>query len=250
MRRSLRPAVPDAGYAGAYDEDRFGDPFGRYLRDHEVAVFRALIDASARTVLDLGAGTGKLSQALRGRACRVVSADLSPEMLRVARRRAGADIPPLIAVVCAAHRLPFRDRAVDCLVSSRMLMHVSDWRAVIAEMCRVTLGAVIIDFPPRGSFSGAAFAVKGWAARRRGAAPAPAAFSAARVVEELEGHGFQVAALRKDFFLPITLHRRLGMPRLSGVIERVCRALGLVRLFGAPVTAKAVRHAPRSLSER
>jgi len=64
------------------------------------------------TVLDLGAGTGKLTRALLGRAARVVAVEPGREMLAQLRRV----VPDAEAVLGAAEAIPLEDGSVDAVV--------------------------------------------------------------------------------------------------------------------------------------
>ena len=83
-------------------------------------------------VLDLGAGTGKLSAQL-GAGVRVVGVDLSAPMLAVARGRRST----LRAVQGSALRLPFREGSFDAAVSAFVLRNLSDLQPAFAELSRV-----------------------------------------------------------------------------------------------------------------
>src|SRR4051812_33797969 len=88
--------------AGAYDAHRPAWPA-------ETAAW--LAPAPAGEVLDLGAGTGKLSATLSEAGHRVTAVDPSPGMLTALRSRllrAGA-------IRAAAERLPFKDGAFDAV---------------------------------------------------------------------------------------------------------------------------------------
>ena len=226
-------------YAEVYDEDKFGASFGRYLQDREVETFLSLMVASDKKVLDVGAGTGKLSIPLILDSRQVVSADLSPEMLRIAGRNANHANVALRAIVTDAHHLCFDSGSFDCVVSSRMLMHLSDWRRGLSELCRVSNGGVIIEFPPLLSSNGLDSVLK----RIRhlfSRGPHPyKVYLVGSVTKELEKRNFRVVTLRRGFFLPTAFHRKLNHPGLSSGIEKVCRMLGLVSLLGAPVTVMA-----------
>jgi SAM-dependent methyltransferase len=64
------------------------------------------------TVLDLGAGTGKLTRAFVPRAGRVIAVEPGPEMLAQLRRA----VPAAEAVLGAAEAIPLLDAAVDAVV--------------------------------------------------------------------------------------------------------------------------------------
>ncbi len=236
----------DPGYAEAYDGDRYGGNFGRYLHDHEVEAFLSLLTEPYTGVLDMGAGTGKLSLALMRRFCHVVSADASLEMIRIARRKAKVKGLSLRAVICDVHAMCFKDRGPDCLVASRMLMHVADWKKAIAELCRVAKRAVIIDFPSVRSFSGLTRLFDRHGRILRGRAKTDRAFLVGTIGRELRTHGFQVVEIRREFFFPIALHRWIDRPRLSHIAERLCQRLGLAVCWGSPVIIKATRQLPEN----
>jgi demethylmenaquinone methyltransferase/2-methoxy-6-polyprenyl-1,4-benzoquinol methylase len=83
-------------------------------------------------VLDLGAGTGKLSAQL-GPGVRVVGIDLSAPMLAVASGRRST----LRAVQGSALRLPFREGSFDAAVSAFVLRNLFDLQPAFAELSRV-----------------------------------------------------------------------------------------------------------------
>jgi malonyl-CoA O-methyltransferase len=89
-------------------------------------------------VLDLGAGTGRMTSALKQRYRRalVVALDLAPGMLREARRH--QHLFRRFERVCGdAMRLPFADASVDVIVSSLMLQWCDPPDRAFAEVRRV-----------------------------------------------------------------------------------------------------------------
>jgi SAM-dependent methyltransferase len=90
--------------------------------------------------LDVAAGTGEpgLSIAKLAPNGRVVLTDLSPAMLDVAARRAGAQrISNIATRVCSADDLPFDDATFDSLSVRFGYMFFSDMAAATAEFARV-----------------------------------------------------------------------------------------------------------------
>ncbi|MBN2304689.1 MAG: class I SAM-dependent methyltransferase [Anaerolineae bacterium] len=88
-------------------------------------------------VLDVGAGPGKYLGLLHTRAPngRVIAGDLSPGMVRQAKR----DNPTIPAGLgnFDAQRLPFRSNTFDVVLANHMLYHVRNLEGALAEISRV-----------------------------------------------------------------------------------------------------------------
>ncbi len=92
--------------------------------------------------LDLAAGTGDLSRALRGRVGergRVVAADISAPMLALGRDRLTdvGVVGNIDFVLADAEQLPFADRRFDGVCIGFGLRNVTDKAAALQEMARV-----------------------------------------------------------------------------------------------------------------
>jgi ubiquinone/menaquinone biosynthesis C-methylase UbiE len=228
-------------YAERYDEEKYGGTFGRYLHDLEVETFQSLMDGSYGRILDVGAGTGKLSIPLGTQSRKIFSVDPSFEMLRVARRKAELEDVPLRPVIGDALHLCFRDEALDCAVSSRVLMHLPDCKQGLAEVCRVAKHMVIVDFPSVASFGGVESVFRRCRRLFKANTASYKVFRVGKIVRELERNNFRVVEVQKQFCLPLAFHRWLDRVQVSKRIEELCRMLGLMRILGSPVVVKAVR---------
>jgi demethylmenaquinone methyltransferase/2-methoxy-6-polyprenyl-1,4-benzoquinol methylase len=109
--------------------------------------------SSGARILDIGAGTGDLSFALKRKdpGLRCFACDLTPEMIGVGRQHPGGD--RIHWVVADALHLPFSDQAFDGVVSGYLLRNVPDLPAALREQERVlTPGgsvAALDTTPPR-----------------------------------------------------------------------------------------------------
>jgi malonyl-CoA O-methyltransferase len=142
--------VAEAGEAFRLDRARLRASFDRASASYESASGLqarvaaellerlAAFDFTPAVVLDLGAGTGRVTRELKRRYRRalVTALDLSPGMLREARRH---QLPwRRFERVCAdAMRLPLADASVDVVFSSLMLQWCEPLSAALGEVRRV-----------------------------------------------------------------------------------------------------------------
>jgi SAM-dependent methyltransferase len=91
-----------------------------------------LLPTGARDVLDLGAGTGKLTTRLVERGLDVVAVDPIPDMLEVLR----ASLPETVALLGTAEEIPLEDNSVDAVLVAQAWHWVDPARA-IPEVARV-----------------------------------------------------------------------------------------------------------------
>ena len=134
-----------------------GDPYERYVGrwSRRVApLFLAWLGIpSARRWLDVGCGTGALSEAILDRCspASVVGVDPSDGFLGTARQALGGRA---LFQVGSAASIPLERGCVDVVVSGLVLNFVPDLRAALAEMARVAvprgmIGAYVWDYAGR-----------------------------------------------------------------------------------------------------
>jgi SAM-dependent methyltransferase len=120
------------------------DP-GRYYTGLAADTIRQLgqyIDLDGRVAADVGGGPGFFVRELRRAGARAFCVDAdSGELAAMGRPDSGS-------VLGSALSLPLASGAVDVCFSSNVLEHVPDWRAMMAEMVRVTRpeGIVFVAF--------------------------------------------------------------------------------------------------------
>jgi ubiquinone/menaquinone biosynthesis C-methylase UbiE len=164
--------------------------------------------------------------------------------LAIARQRAAAELVKIRFERGDAHALEFADRGFDAVVAFRLLMHTPQWRRCIAEMCRVSDRLVIIDYPSATS----AAIVESWARRLMHAAGARTepyrVFTRSAIAAAFEENGYRIRSVHRQFVLPIALHKAIGSRRFTLWIEGILDRIGLLKLFGSPVTLVAERCVP------
>lgn len=230
----------DPVMAEKFDAMRFSGPIGTLVAESQEGVlFDFLGEIAGRAIVDVGTGTGRGALALAQRGARVCGVDASSEMLAVARKRAGAAGLDIDFVTGDAHALVLGDRSVDAAVSLRVLMHTPGWQQCVAELCRVSRRQVVVDFP-----AAASVALFQSLARRWGLAhdrEAYRVFTLRTIRRAFATHGFAVTRVHRQFVLPIALHKSIGSRAFTRRSEGALRIVGLLRLFGSPVTVLAER---------
>jgi SAM-dependent methyltransferase len=132
-RRLLRSFRHEAADPSGYYRDLAGDTI-RQLGGYTIL--------NGRIVADVGGGPGFFVRELRGAGARAFCVDTdSGELAAQGRPESGSTLG-------SALRLPLASGAVDVCFSSNVLEHVGDWRAMLAEMVRVTRpgGIVFVAF--------------------------------------------------------------------------------------------------------
>jgi SAM-dependent methyltransferase len=122
------------------DRDRRASSFGtaasayaQHRPDYAAAAVRwALADSPGSRVLDLGAGTGKLTAVLRDVGFEPTAVEPDVAMLAELRRT----LPDVRALVGSAERIPLPDSSVDAVVAGNA-MHWFDMDAAGPEISRV-----------------------------------------------------------------------------------------------------------------
>lgn len=119
----VNPGLSFGAVADAYDRARPGYP-------REAAAW--LAGSRPATLLELGAGTGKLSDQLVALGHRVVATDPLEEMLR----HLAARLPRTLVARAAAERIPLRGRSVDAVIAAQAF-HWFDLDRALPEIARV-----------------------------------------------------------------------------------------------------------------
>ena len=128
--------------SAAYDQDRFGNSYGRYLHRQEHRFLRrALAPYPPAQVLDLACGTGRLLEFAD------TGLDASPNMLEQARLK----WPDKTLVAGDAQALPFAAGSFAAAFSFHLIMHLSvpQTAQVLHELHRVLRpgGLLLCDVP-------------------------------------------------------------------------------------------------------
>ena len=138
---------PVCDYEGSDYRTRFWENQGRNYEDQvERLALRRLMPSTGRTLLEVGAGFGRLAQEYTGYE-RVVLFDYSRSLLREAQEMWGHD-PRFIYVAGDWYKMPFVDGLFDTLVQIRTIHHAADVPALFQQLGRITrpCGDYILEF--------------------------------------------------------------------------------------------------------
>ncbi|MCP9489165.1 MAG: class I SAM-dependent methyltransferase [Solirubrobacteraceae bacterium MAG38_C4-C5] len=161
VTRESRQQVEDITRNDRASHDAQADRYDDYvkeepLRSAEAWILPAIVSLTAGVVLDVGCGTGRVSEALAAAGRTVVGVDHSSGMLRVAAQKLPLDRCTLIQA--DARHLPVEDGVFDAVVCSGVLHHVPDWPEVLAEAARVVRpGGVLVVREPNADYADWAF---------------------------------------------------------------------------------------------
>jgi 2-polyprenyl-3-methyl-5-hydroxy-6-metoxy-1,4-benzoquinol methylase len=131
-----------------YDESRFSDRLGRHLDYMHKRIVEKLLNSSGKLILDAGVGTGRFATWLAKRGFKVIGVDLSPEMLKVAKRKIKLLNVDIELVLADLHFLPFRYGTFDSCVCINVVDHLTDIGKFLSEL-RLVLkpkGIFVLNF--------------------------------------------------------------------------------------------------------
>ena len=222
---------------------RFQGKAGAWLLSQQTDALMKLIgDAPPARVLDVGGGHGQVVRPLLEVGHEVTVLATSDAALgRVGEMQSDR----LITKVGPILPLPFADRSFDFVTSFRIMAHIGDWSALLAEMTRVADSAVIFDFPIPGGANALEPLLFGVKKRLEGDTRRFETMRRSDVSACLTSNGFAPTRHIGQFVLPMVVHRKLKQPAISGVVERAFRAVGLSSAIGTPIVMRADRRVER-----
>ena len=138
---------PICDYEGSDYRTRFWEGQGRDYEDQvERIALRRLMPPSGKTLIDIGAGFGRLADEYDGYD-RIVLFDYSRSLLLEARAGLGGD-PRFVFVAGDWYRMPFVDGLFETMVQVRTIHHAADVPALFQQLARIShpAGCYILEF--------------------------------------------------------------------------------------------------------
>ncbi|MCA9602279.1 MAG: class I SAM-dependent methyltransferase [Myxococcales bacterium] len=126
-------------FAGWYERER-GRGYHGLIDDLEMGIIERMV--RGKSVLEAGCGTGLILERLARVASDAQGFDLSPGMLDKARERG------LNVKLGSVTEVPYDDNSFDVVCSFKVLAHVPEIGAALAELARVTKpgGRMVLEF--------------------------------------------------------------------------------------------------------
>ncbi|WP_041641431.1 class I SAM-dependent methyltransferase [Magnetococcus marinus] len=243
----------DQETAAQFEQKRFYGAFGRYLKAHDADFYAnnpKVAYATCHTALELGAGSGRITEAMVSRQphLQITATDRSEPMLAQLKQRPGlAQAGQRLIIRCTpAEALAHEPTSYDLVYFARLLMHIKDWQSFLQIAAGLSRNYLLFDFPPSASLGSWGRSVLDRS--RHGAQHHDKyhTYNIAQVRQVLHEVGFELVWLYRPFVLPIPVHLKIGWPNGSLAIERAFKWFGLQRLLGAPAHMVARRITPPS----
>lgn len=232
----------DTANAQSFEARRFGGPIGELVARGQADVLASMLGpVSGRRILDVGTGTGRGAFLLAAAGAHVTGIDASEQMLTIARQRAAETQANVDFQIGDAHQLPFEANAFDLAMSLRVLMHTPQWRECLAELCRVAVRGVLIDYPSASSTAAVQSFVRKLLSPFGLSAEPYRVFTDGQIAAAFAEQGFRIRSVHRQFVLPIALHKLVGSPGFTRASERFLAGIGLTSVLGSPVTVYAER---------
>src|SRR3990170_666601 len=145
-----KTAYQSKAAAETYDRRRFKSLKGKWLDTREKRIIGELLEylPQGSQILDLACGTGRIAEYLLSRGYEVSAADISQEMLTVARERLKPFGESIKFRQAEAENLPFEEKSFDSATCFRLMGHIPPETRVkiLKELKRVTRGPFAVAY--------------------------------------------------------------------------------------------------------
>ena len=129
--------------AKKYDQKRLGSNYGQYKHFAELKSLYKLLPKKDVKILEIGCGTGRITERLVKQNYKITPIDSSPAMLDQYKQKSGLPKPKLASTT----QLPFPDNSFPIVFSLRVIWHLTkaDIDTMLSEVARVSSNLVIFD---------------------------------------------------------------------------------------------------------
>ncbi|MFQ5922883.1 MAG: glycosyltransferase [Anaerolineales bacterium] len=134
--------------AKEYDQIRLGDNFSRYKHYSEIRSLTILLQELSDLLLEVGSGTGRVTDGLVKNGFRILPLDPSSAMVRQYVQKPSLPRP----IIADGTALPFSNSSFDGVFSLRVIWHLPSMNHVermLGELTRVSSNLVVVDITNR-----------------------------------------------------------------------------------------------------
>ncbi len=138
--------------ARQFDTENKRSQSAAYKQYRETGALLTLLGSRSGSILELGAGTGRITQLLTKKGWPVLPTDISPAMLSQLQKKKGLPTPQLITTT----KLPFRKNKFAYVIAMRVIWHIMDdttRELFLAEAIRTAKRSVIMDFTNKQKYN-------------------------------------------------------------------------------------------------
>lgn len=242
LPQNIEPA-PDIETASDRYRTRFAGPIGRFFLHVQRKSIQTMIEKfgpSVKTILEVGGGHAQLTETFLRKGYQVTVHGSALESLARMTKLRERYPDQLQLLVGDFTNLPLEDKSYDAVISIRLLPHVNDSDRLLNEFARLAKKLVVVDFAPRGSFN--VFYPILFQLKKRMEGNTTRTYhrhSIGELKDSFRKSGFKVCTVKREFFLPMVLHRWMNKLAFSVRIEAVALVLGLTSIFGSPAIMAA-----------
>ena len=123
--------------AGIYDKQRFSGFAGEWGHNRQILILKNLLrDCSGKNILEIGCGTGRITEVLANWGAQVTATDISKEMLQVAQDRfsGNQDVPMPTFRIMSVFDIDTNLKQYDYAIMVNVLGRLSDPREAIQQI--------------------------------------------------------------------------------------------------------------------
>lgn len=163
----LFPKKPETNYyensmvARIFEEKGRRTNYGEYKHFCETTALETLLPRRKGKVIEVGAGTGRITKFLVGKGFKVTATEPSEAMLKFYRKKRLLPKP----VKASGENLPFENKSFSLGVAIRVLWHIRDKtkrEQFLEEICRVCRETIILDITNKNRYANLFFRIPGY----------------------------------------------------------------------------------------
>lgn len=135
-------------------------------------------------------------------------------------------------------QMPFINHQFDLVTSVRLISHIENRGALVAELCRVAKQTIVIDYPTYASLNILSLITFPLKKRIEKNTRQYYTFWDSEIQKMFNQHGFVKTYEYRQFSLPMALHRLLKNSTIPQHIETFLRKAGITQFIGNPVLVR------------